>query len=136
MPPRLCAASLSRSVDRRSGPRNGFDAAHGSLLCGPRGSLLPPAAGRIQRRECGTRNPGTARMNAHSPDTLQRLGEASQWLVRLRASPASEEHLRDWLRWCEQHPANAEAFERIEGLWGQFGQVAGEYAAGCPAASG
>jgi len=74
-------------------------------------------------------------MNAHSPDTLQRLGEASQWLARLRADPASEDNLRGWLRWCEQHPANAEAFERIEGLWGQFGQVAGDFVAVSPDAA-
>jgi transmembrane sensor len=73
-------------------------------------------------------------MNAHSPETMQRLGEASQWLARLRADPASEDNLRGWLRWCEQHPANAEAFERIEGLWGQFGQVAGDFVAASPGA--
>ena len=71
-------------------------------------------------------------MNAHSPDTIQRLGEASQWLARLRADPASEDNLRGWLRWCEQHPANAEAFERIEGLWGQFSQVAGDFVSADP----
>src|ERR1700733_732078 len=129
MPARLRPASLSGSVDRGGRPRNGSHAAHGPLLCGPCGALLPPAPGRLQRNGCGARDPGVTRMNAHNPDTIQRLGEASQWLARLRDDPASEDNLRGWLRWCEQHPGNAEAFERIEGLWGQFGQVAQDFAA-------
>jgi len=51
---------------------------------------------------------------------IVRLGQASEWLVRLRTEPDSEEQLTAWLHWRDQDPANVEAFRRIQALWGQF----------------
>jgi transmembrane sensor len=51
---------------------------------------------------------------------IVRLGQASEWLVRLRNEPDSEEQLIAWLHWRDQDPANVEAFRRIQALWGQF----------------
>jgi len=51
---------------------------------------------------------------------IVRLGQASEWLVRLRNEPDSEEQLTAWLHWRDQDPANVEAFRRIQALWGQF----------------
>jgi len=54
------------------------------------------------------------------------LGEASQWLARLRAEPDSEDAVTGWLRWCETDPANGEAFERVQRLWRQMDQIRGD----------
>jgi len=51
---------------------------------------------------------------------IVRLGQASEWLVRLRNEPDSEEQLTAWLHWRDQDPENVEAFRRIQALWGQF----------------
>lgn len=67
-------------------------------------------------------------MSEHTPEQVRQLGEASQWLVRLRAEPHSEEMVNTWLRWCEQDSANAEAFERVQRLWGQMDQAFEEIA--------
>ncbi len=58
--------------------------------------------------------------------TVRRLAEATEWLTRLQGIPESEDTVTSWLRWCEQDPANAEAFERIQGLWRDLGQVYAE----------
>jgi len=47
-------------------------------------------------------------------EVTRALGEASQWLARLRTEPDSEDALTGWLRWCETDAANAEAFERAD----------------------
>ena len=51
---------------------------------------------------------------------ILRLGQASEWLVRLRDEPDSEELVAAWLHWRDEHPANAEAYRRVQTLWGQF----------------
>jgi transmembrane sensor len=67
-------------------------------------------------------------MNEHGSERVRQLGEASQWLVRLRAEPHSEDTVAAWLRWCEQDPENASAFERVQRLWGQMDQVSAQIA--------
>jgi transmembrane sensor len=65
----------------------------------------------------------------HTQHDTRALGEASRWLARLRAEPDSEDAVTDWLRWCEEDPGNAEAFERVQRLWRQMDQVSGDYRA-------
>src|SRR5258708_6919530 len=62
-------------------------------------------------------------MTAPDPEQVRQLGEASQWLARLREEPHSEKVLTSWLKWCESDPAHAEAFERVQQLWRQLDQV-------------
>lgn len=59
-------------------------------------------------------------MTVNDQKEIVRLGQASEWLVRLRNEPDSEEQLTAWLYWRDQDPANVEAFRRIQALWGQF----------------
>jgi transmembrane sensor len=66
-------------------------------------------------------------MSGYTPEKIRQLGEASQWLARLRLEPDSEDAVTSWLRWCEEDPANAEAFERVQRLWRQMDQVSGEF---------
>jgi len=62
-------------------------------------------------------------MTAADTGEIDRLREASIWLSRLRTEPDCEDTIRDWLRWCEADPANAEAFQQIRQLWNQFDQI-------------
>lgn len=56
--------------------------------------------------------------NKHSSQPNAQLQqEAAQWLLRLREDQLSEDETRQWLRWCEAHPDNLRAFERIQKLW-------------------
>jgi len=59
-------------------------------------------------------------VTVNDQNEIVRLGEASEWLVRLRNEPDSEEQLTAWLLWRDQDPGNIEAFRRIQALWGQF----------------
>src|SRR5258706_398066 len=59
-------------------------------------------------------------------EVTRALGEASQWLARLRTEPDSEDALTGWVRWCETDAANAEAFERVQQMWRQMDQLSGD----------
>lgn len=65
-------------------------------------------------------------MSGQASNEFRALGEASEWLIRLRAEPDSEEAVKSWIRWCEEDPANATAFERIQRLWRQMDHLADE----------
>jgi transmembrane sensor len=51
---------------------------------------------------------------------IRALGEASQWLIRLRDQSDSESCIDEWLQWRERDPANTEAFRRVQQLWRQL----------------
>src|SRR5262245_50535266 len=48
---------------------------------------------------------------------VERLREASDWLVRLRETDLSDADIVGWLEWCERHSGNRIAFERLLPLW-------------------
>lgn len=48
---------------------------------------------------------------------LDRYREASDWLVRLSASPPAETDVDCWLSWCEANPENLLAFEQMQRDW-------------------
>jgi transmembrane sensor len=62
-------------------------------------------------------------MNMLDAKNLRSAAEASEWLVRLREEPNSEDLLNEWLRWREAEPANAAAYDRMCNLWHQFDQA-------------
>jgi transmembrane sensor len=62
-------------------------------------------------------------VSVKDPETIHRLGEASQWFARLRSEPDSEVSLNAWLNWCAADPANAEAFRSVQMLWRQLDQA-------------
>jgi transmembrane sensor len=74
------------------------------------------------------------RMNPEtsSPSWLEqgRLEQAGLWWTRLREPQLSPQDLAQWLDWCQQHPANLQAFERIEALGGQLSALASSTRAG------
>ena len=59
-------------------------------------------------------------MTVNDQNEILRLGQASEWLVRLRNEPDSEQQLTAWLHWRDRDPANADAFRRVQTLWGLF----------------
>ena len=62
-------------------------------------------------------------MTVKDQNEILRLGQASEWLVRLRNEPDSDEQLAGWLHWRDQDSANAEAFRRVQTLWGLFDEA-------------
>jgi ferric-dicitrate binding protein FerR (iron transport regulator) len=58
-----------------------------------------------------------------SGSALTRLTKAAYWLQRLHQSPDDEPLFRRCRRWCAAHPANADAFERLETVWHAIGQL-------------
>jgi transmembrane sensor len=48
---------------------------------------------------------------------VNRLGEASEWLLRLQSPDRSEAEYSNWLRWCDADPENFAAFETVQRKW-------------------
>jgi transmembrane sensor len=48
---------------------------------------------------------------------MQRLHEASDWLLRLNDERCSEEDTAEWLRWCDADRENLDAFESLQRDW-------------------
>jgi len=48
---------------------------------------------------------------------IARYREASEWLLRLRNSTATEVQVEEWLRWCDADPKNLTAFETLQQDW-------------------
>ncbi|MDD0844884.1 FecR domain-containing protein [Pseudomonas sp. Gutcm_11s] len=61
---------------------------------------------------------------------------AAQWYARLTAETASEGEQLAWQRWLESDPAHYAAWQRIESVRQQMGQVPGQLAASTLAAAG
>lgn len=52
-----------------------------------------------------------------------RTQAATEWILRLNDAPTDEHVIDGWLTWCDEHPDNREAFERMQNLWHTTGQV-------------
>jgi transmembrane sensor len=48
---------------------------------------------------------------------VDRLNEASEWLLRLQESGRTEADVNDWLAWCDADPENDAAFEAVQRKW-------------------
>jgi transmembrane sensor len=48
---------------------------------------------------------------------LERLQEASDWLLRMDNPNRTEEDVNEWLRWCDEDPENLMAFEAFQRDW-------------------
>lgn len=57
-------------------------------------------------------------MNARSRSDI-----AAEWFLRLRED-ASEEELREWMKWCAADPENLREYERMRTTWLACGQTA------------
>jgi transmembrane sensor len=54
---------------------------------------------------------------ATSPERLQQLQEAADWVVRLSDPSRTESDVNDWLRWCDGRRGNLETFELVQHDW-------------------
>jgi transmembrane sensor len=59
-----------------------------------------------------------------APDPSERLAEATDWFVRLRADDADVEDLTRFRRWVEESPDNASAYARVRQSWSVVGDQA------------
>lgn len=59
----------------------------------------------------------TSNTDSSERTRLQRLDEASQWLLRMQDPKRSEEELAEWLRWIEADHENFPEFERLQRDW-------------------
>lgn len=64
----------------------------------------------------------------HRAHDAKRLREGAQWLIRLSggaldAEALSDEELAAWILWYEMDSANALAFEQMQSLWDDLGQL-------------
>lgn len=50
-------------------------------------------------------------------DRVERLEEATDWLLRLQESTRTEDDLNLWLKWCDADPRNFAAFETVQRRW-------------------
>jgi transmembrane sensor len=48
---------------------------------------------------------------------LNRLQQASEWLLRMDNPARTEEDVNEWLRWCDTDPENLAAFEAFQRDW-------------------
>ena len=48
---------------------------------------------------------------------LNRLEQASEWLLRMDNPARTEEDVNEWLRWCDESSENLVAFEAFQGDW-------------------
>jgi len=58
-------------------------------------------------------------MEAHDRERerIQRLREASDWLLTLQSAKPNEETIDEWLRWCDAHAENFNTFQRLQQGW-------------------
>ena len=71
---------------------------------------------------------GNDRLNRrHQPDPLDRLdpaaGAATRWFVALHADPADTRERAAFEAWRDADPAHAEAYARLQRLWGASGHL-------------
>lgn len=66
------------------------------------------------------------------PKRLQRLEEASDWLLRLQEPTRTEEDLNEWLRWCDADPDNFAALETVQRKWQDLDALKGEPSSSLP----
>lgn len=59
-------------------------------------------------------------MNAGDNFKVPPLEQASLWWVRLRDDDVAPEEIGSWLDWCQDDPANLQAFEDVERLGGRL----------------
>jgi transmembrane sensor len=48
---------------------------------------------------------------------IERLEQASEWLLRMDNPARTEEDVNEWLRWCDEHSENLAAFEAFQRDW-------------------
>jgi len=50
-------------------------------------------------------------------ERMQRLREASEWMVHLGSEECSADDTAAWLRWCDASPENLQAFQSLQRDW-------------------
>lgn len=61
-----------------------------------------------------------------SPQAARIMNEASQWVLRLKEDPLSEQELMAWLHWCDSDERHRKAFEEAQRFWLGVGELAQE----------
>ena len=64
--------------------------------------------------------------NSNEPRRLQRLDEASQWLLRMQDPKRTDEQLNEWLRWIDSDPENFAEFDRLQHDWKDLDALKGD----------
>lgn len=54
---------------------------------------------------------------------LNRLHQASEWVLRIDNPARTEDDISEWLRWCDEDPENLVAFEALQGDWRDLGML-------------
>lgn len=67
----------------------------------------------------------TTQMSANEQRRLQRLDEASQWLLCMQDPKRTDEQLNEWLRWIDADPENFAEFERLQRDWKDLNALKG-----------
>jgi transmembrane sensor len=57
---------------------------------------------------------------------LNRLQQASEWLLRMENPERTEEDVNEWLRWCDADPHNLAAFEAFQKDWRDLDALKGD----------
>jgi transmembrane sensor len=70
--------------------------------------------------------------NSNEPRRLQRLDEASQWLLRMQDPKRTDAELNEWLRWIDADPENFAEFERLQRDWKDLDALKGDELAPTP----
>lgn len=62
-------------------------------------------------------------LNNSSAVDVERIEIASEWLFRLHAEEVGDAEIADWIQWCERDPQNLEAFEEVQAMWKDYGEL-------------
>jgi transmembrane sensor len=64
--------------------------------------------------------------SSNEQSRLQRLDEASQWLLRMQDSKRTDAELNEWLRWIDADPENFAEFDRLQRDWKDLSALKGD----------
>jgi transmembrane sensor len=68
----------------------------------------------------------TTPIHSNEQSRLQRLDEASQWLLRMQDPKRTDEQLNEWLHWIDADPENFAEFERLQRDWIDLNALKGD----------
>src|SRR6185437_13898528 len=106
------------SIFRRRGRGDGHHGAHGAQVCQPSPGLHPAKARRLLSGGSRTEHEVmTMRARYMDEERMQRLREASEWMVHLGSEECSADDTAAWLRWCDASPENLQAFQSLQRDW-------------------
>src|SRR5687768_2539583 len=101
--------------------RTRYCKAHGAPLSGPGHGTCAHSPRRNSKRKGGC-----LIVNQPLPTASQReqlLASAADWMLLLRDPSVSPAEIRRWMAWCDASAEHQQAFNEMERLWQQLGDV-------------